>query len=145
MGGRDRTAGYLEERTGTTPWARAHLRWIHEQNVHELRATNRGLSEARSPLIMSWHDDMFLRADWLVPELLMPFDRYPDQPTRLEPGKRIGFDLAVADKDVPATSPLALNEPEEDRVAWIYWGPQWAGLKAINAGNLGELILGTEP
>jgi GT2 family glycosyltransferase len=77
-GCRDRTAGYLDERAGTTPWARARLRWIHENNVHELRATNRGLREARAPLIMSWHDDMFLRADWLVPELLMTFDRYPE-------------------------------------------------------------------
>ena len=33
------------------------------------------------------------------------FDRYPDKPTRLEPGKRIGFDVAVADKDVPASTP----------------------------------------
>jgi GT2 family glycosyltransferase len=77
-GCRDRTAVYLEEQAGATPWARTHLRWIHENNVHELRATNRGLSEARAPLIMSWHDDMFLRADWLVQELLMTFDRYPE-------------------------------------------------------------------
>jgi hypothetical protein len=76
---------------------------------------------------------------------IQPFDRYPDQPTKLEPGKRIGFDLAVADKDVPATSPEGMDEPEEARVAWIYWGPQWAGMKVLNAGNLGELILGTEP
>jgi hypothetical protein len=70
------------------------------------------------------------------------FDRYPDRPTRLEPGKRIGFDLAIADKDVPATSPQALSEPEEDRIAWIYWGPKWNRMKVLNAGNLGELILG---
>jgi RNA polymerase sigma factor (sigma-70 family) len=72
---------------------------------------------------------------------IQPFDRYPDQPTRLVPGKRIGFDLAIADKDVPATSPQAMNEPEEDKVAWIYWGPQWADMKVLNAGHLGELVL----
>ena len=77
-GCRDRTAEYLEERATRTPWARAHLRWIHENNVHELRATNRGFREARAPLMMSWQDDMFLRADWLVSELLMSFDRYPE-------------------------------------------------------------------
>jgi glycosyltransferase involved in cell wall biosynthesis len=77
-GCRDRTAVYLEQRAAATPWARARLRWIHEDNVHELRATNRGLSEARAPLIMSWHDDMFLQADWLVPELLRTFGRYPE-------------------------------------------------------------------
>ncbi len=27
------------------------------------------------------------------------FDRYPDRPTKLEPGKRIGFDIAVIDRD----------------------------------------------
>ncbi len=73
---------------------------------------------------------------------IQPFDRYPSEPTELVPGKRIGFELAVADKDVPARSPEAMNEPEEDRLAWIYWGPQYAGMKVFNAGNLGELVLG---
>jgi GT2 family glycosyltransferase len=76
-GCRDSTAAYLEARA-RTPWGRAHLRPIHENNVHELRATNRGLAEARAPLAMTWHDDMFLRCDWLVPELLATFDRYTD-------------------------------------------------------------------
>jgi hypothetical protein len=22
-----------------------------------------------------------------------------------------------------------MNEAEEDRLAWIYWGPQWTGVK----------------
>jgi hypothetical protein len=73
---------------------------------------------------------------------IQPFDRYPNEPTELIPGKRIGFDLAIADKDVPAKSPQGMNEAEEDRLAWIYWGPQWAGLKVFNAGTLGELVLG---
>jgi hypothetical protein len=34
-----------------------------------------------------------------------------------------------------------MNEPEADRIAWVYWGPQWTGTKVFNAGNLGELIL----
>jgi hypothetical protein len=69
------------------------------------------------------------------------FDRFPDRPTKLEPGKRIGFDVAVADKDVPATSPGGFDEPPADRTAWIYWGPFWRGVKALDAGSLGELIL----
>jgi RNA polymerase sigma factor (sigma-70 family) len=69
------------------------------------------------------------------------FDRYPDRPTRLEPGKRIGFDIAVADKDVPATSPGGADEPQADRTAWIYWGPFWRGIKTGDAGSLGEVIL----
>jgi glycosyltransferase involved in cell wall biosynthesis len=76
-GCRDDTVSFLEERS-RTPWARAHLRWVHEDNVHELRATNRGLREATAPLVMSWHDDMFLRTSWLVPELLATFARYDD-------------------------------------------------------------------
>lgn len=74
---------------------------------------------------------------------IQPFDRYPDQPTLLERGKRIGFDLAVADKDVPATSPQGMNEPASAHLAWVYWGPQWTGMKVLDAGNLGELILAT--
>jgi RNA polymerase sigma factor (sigma-70 family) len=69
------------------------------------------------------------------------FDRYPDMPTRLELGVRIGFDVAINDKDVPATSPGGLNDPRADRAAWIYWGPQWRGIKVLDAGALGELIL----
>jgi formylglycine-generating enzyme required for sulfatase activity len=73
------------------------------------------------------------------------FDVYPDRPTKLEPGKRIGFDLAVADRDVPASSLPGVIEPEKDRLDWIYWGPKWNGIKTLDAGNLGELILGDEP
>jgi GT2 family glycosyltransferase len=76
-GCRDRTPALLEERA-STPWGRGHLRFVHEDNVHELRATNRGFREARAPLLMTWQDDMFLRCDWLVPELLATFECYHD-------------------------------------------------------------------
>ena len=39
----------------------------------------------------------------------------------------------------------ALDEPEADRMAWIYWGPQWNGMKVLNAGSLRELLLGKAP
>ena len=29
------------------------------------------------------------------------YDRYPDEPTRLHSGKRLGFEVAVVDKDHP--------------------------------------------
>jgi O-antigen biosynthesis protein len=74
-GCRDETPALLEARAATS-WGRAHLRWVHESNVHELRATNRGLREARAPLVLTWHDDMFLLASWFVDELLATFDRY---------------------------------------------------------------------
>lgn len=69
------------------------------------------------------------------------FDRYPDQPTKLERGKRIGFDLAVVDKDVPLTGSIE-DEPATDRRAWIYWGPVWRGKKVFDSGSLGEIVLG---
>jgi hypothetical protein len=54
------------------------LRVLHESDAHELVCTNRGLAEARGELVMSWHDDMFLRCAWLVPELIATFRAYPD-------------------------------------------------------------------
>ena len=69
------------------------------------------------------------------------FDRYPDTPTRLVPGKRIGFDLAVADQDHVGED----DTPPSDQYSWIYWGPQWKGIKVWDAGNLGELVLGDRP
>ncbi len=76
-GCRDATADYLA-RQAASPWGQRHLRWCHEGNVHELCATNRGLREARAPLVMTWHDDMFLRGGWLVPEILDTFARRPE-------------------------------------------------------------------
>jgi GT2 family glycosyltransferase len=61
-----------------TAWGQRHLRWIHEEDGHELRCTNAGVREARGRLVMAWQDDMFLRASWLVPELLRTFERYPE-------------------------------------------------------------------
>jgi GT2 family glycosyltransferase len=76
-GCRDSTAGVLSERVETA-WGREHLRWVHENNVHELRATNRGFREAHAPVLMTWQDDMFLQTDWLVPELIASFAEYED-------------------------------------------------------------------
>jgi len=76
-GCRDGTPALLE-RTSATSWGRRHLRWIHMDDAHELRCTNAGMAQARGPLVMAWQDDMFLRADWLVPELVRTFEAYPD-------------------------------------------------------------------
>jgi GT2 family glycosyltransferase len=73
----DGTPAYLAGQAGT-PWGRRHLRWVHADDVHELRSTNLGLAEARAPLVLSWHDDMFLQAGWFVPELLATFRAYPE-------------------------------------------------------------------
>ena len=73
----DGTPAYLDE-VGRTEWGKRHLRWVHESDVHELMCTNRGFAEARGGLVLSWHDDMFLKAGWFVPELLATFRGYPD-------------------------------------------------------------------
>jgi GT2 family glycosyltransferase len=76
-GCRDTTAAFLEE-IRQTAWGQQHLRWMHEDNAHELRCTNTGMRAARGELIMAWQDDMFLRAGWLVPELVRTFRNYTD-------------------------------------------------------------------
>ncbi len=73
----DGTPGYLRE-VESTDWGKRHLRWVHTDDVHELLCTNRGFAEARAPLVLSWHDDMFLQAAWFVPELLATFRAVPE-------------------------------------------------------------------
>jgi hypothetical protein len=48
----------------------------------------------------------------------------------------------VCDKDKPAQTPRAANDPEEDRGTWMSWGPTWRRLKFFDAANLGEIVLG---
>jgi GT2 family glycosyltransferase len=71
-GCRDGTRAYLDTES-QTPWGQGHLRWIHMDDAHELRCTNAGMQAARAPLMMAWQDDMFVQAEWLVPELLRTF------------------------------------------------------------------------
>jgi GT2 family glycosyltransferase len=73
----DATPSFLEE-VSKTPWGARQLRWIHQDNAHELRCTNAGMALARGALVMAWQDDMFLKAGWLAPELIRTFDTYPD-------------------------------------------------------------------
>jgi glycosyltransferase involved in cell wall biosynthesis len=73
----DGTAAYLDE-VSATPWGARQLRWVHEDNSHELRCTNRGITASTGRLVMAWQDDMFLRRSWLVPELVRTFAAYDD-------------------------------------------------------------------
>ena len=59
-------------------WGQRHLKWHHQDDLHELRCTNHGFREAKAPLLLAWQDDMFLRSPWLVPELLTTFATYAD-------------------------------------------------------------------
>jgi hypothetical protein len=76
---------------------------------------------------------------------LQAFDHYPDKPTKLRPGVQIGFDVVVVDKDKPAQTPKAQNDPEEDWHAWVCWGPPWKVMKFFDAASLGEIVLGRAP
>jgi glycosyltransferase involved in cell wall biosynthesis len=76
-GCRDATPEYLRT-VAASEWGARHLRWHHQNDLHELRCTNYGLRDARAPLAMAWQDDMFLRAPWLVPEIIATFAAYPD-------------------------------------------------------------------
>ena len=76
-GCRDGTRAYLEN-LAPTAWGRAHLRWKHMDDAHELKCTNAGFADARGQLLAAWQDDMFLRARWLVREVIAVFERYPE-------------------------------------------------------------------
>lgn len=73
----DATPSFLDE-VSRTPWGARQLRWIHQDNAHELLCTNAGMTAARGTLVMAWQDDMFLKAGWLVPELVRTFQTYSD-------------------------------------------------------------------
>jgi len=76
-GCKDATADYLEHEA-RTPWGQGHLRWLHQDNVHELQCTNSGFEVARGSLLAAWQDDMFLQVSWFVPEVIANFEAYPD-------------------------------------------------------------------
>jgi GT2 family glycosyltransferase len=73
----DGTADFLRAQA-ETPWGVRHLRWFHEDDVHELNCDNRGFREARGQYFLIWHDDMYLRAQWLLPELERSLRAHPD-------------------------------------------------------------------
>jgi hypothetical protein len=62
---------------------------------------------------------------------IQPFDRYPDAPTRIEPGRRIGLDVVVVDRDAKSTPS-----------AWVSWGPGTESFKGFDSSGLGTLVLG---
>ena len=62
------------------------------------------------------------------------YDRFPDAPTKLVAGQRIGFDVAVVDKD-----------SAEPRSAFVTWGSPPEVFKGFDAGSLGELYLADGP
>ncbi len=62
------------------------------------------------------------------------YESFPNKPTRLEPGKRIGLEVAVVDRDRGRSRP-----------AFLTWGAPPANFKGFDAGSLGELRLSDRP
>ncbi len=63
-----------------------------------------------------------------------PFDRYPDRPTRLFAGKRLGLEVAVVDKDKNT-----IKGP--DPPTFLTWGSPPTIFKGFDPSGLGELVL----
>ena len=67
-----------------------------------------------------------------------PFDRFPDRPTSLYAGKRLGLEVAVVDKD---TNTIIGSRPP----TFLTWGLPPVIFKGSDASSLGELILTGPP
>ena len=68
--------------------------------------------------------------EWAV----QAFDRYPDRPTALLPGKSLGFEVAIVDHD-----------RDRKRPAFTTWGDPPRGFKGFDASQLGKLYLASGP
>jgi len=64
--------------------------------------------------------------EWAV----QAFDGYPDRPSRLHLGKRLGLEVAILDKD-----------HHHERSAFLTWGAPPSVFKGLDASSLGELVL----
>jgi RNA polymerase sigma factor (sigma-70 family) len=85
--------------------------------------------ESRTKMEYRRHSDV-TTYEWAI----QAYDQYPDKPTRLQPGKSLGFDVAVVDKDAGPGPPTFLT-----------WGPAPLTFKGCAAASLGELILAEAP
>jgi hypothetical protein len=87
---------------------------------------------------MAWsRKDGVITYEWAIEA----FDSYPDEPSRLEPGKRIGFDIAVLDQNYPKASLPGTTPTNEMLPTYTTWS-HWSGVyKGCDAGSLGELII----
>jgi hypothetical protein len=76
------------------------------------------------------HNGDITTYEWSV----KPFDRFPDRPTQLLAGKRLGLEVAVVDKDKNTTKG---SVPP----TFLTWGLPPANFKGIDPSSLGELVL----
>ena len=92
----------------------------------------------KTTTVMAWSRTAdTITYEWAV----QAFDHYPDRPTRLEPGKRIGLDVAVLDQNLENASPPGTTLPVEKLPSYTTWAP-WSGVfKGADAGSLGDLVI----
>jgi hypothetical protein len=86
--------------------------------------------ESRTRMQVSRSGDV-ITYEWAV----TVFDSFPEKLTQLHPGKKLGLDIAVLDKDRKATNSASR------RPSFRTWGAAPVEFKGCNAGSLGELIL----
>ena len=88
------------------------------------------------------YDGNVITYEWSI----KAFDRFPDRPTRLHVGKRLGFDVAVLDKDKPTAPEKQSTILREKRpTTFLTWGLPPEVFKGCDARSLGELILTDGP
>jgi RNA polymerase sigma factor (sigma-70 family) len=101
---------------------------------------------ARTRTVMAWsRNGEVTTYEWAI----QVFDHYPDQPTKLTPGKRIGFDVAVVDVDPIRPSndsfPTLVKPAPTSPPSYVTWGSAPSVMKGLDSGQLGDLILEGPP
>ncbi len=84
----------------------------------------------RRTQMKSRREDGVTTYEWAI----QVYDVYPGLPTQLEPGKVIGLEIAVVDRDAKRNKP-----------AFLTWGQPPAIFKGFEPESLGELYLATRP
>ncbi|WP_083713098.1 RNA polymerase sigma factor [Paludisphaera borealis] len=83
-------------------------------------------SKTKTKMKTRRHENGITTYEWAV----QPFDHYPDRPSRLEPGKRLGLDVVLVDRD-----------RDRKLASWYSWAPYQGVFKGFDARTIGELIL----
>ena len=117
----DGTVRYLEQ-VAATEWGRAQFSWVHEEDAHELRCTNRGFRE-RAARCGGVADDSSAGA-WCVPKSARRSTRIRDREVCLSPG------LCCLLRTIDRTMEDLRLEPLQSTTA----GPgNWARLQEVDA------------
>jgi hypothetical protein len=80
--------------------------------------------------MMFRYSDHVITYEWSI----RAFDRFPDRPSRIYPGRRLGLEVAVVDKDPNAGK--TASPP-----TYLTWGPPPRMFKGIDKASLGDLVI----